>query len=252
MHHHVVLGAGVILPAVDRLQVHRAELPAAHRIIAAGLEPTQLFVLGDREPVLAQNNPVVDEHLLEDRTLPQEQGVLLRSAETHDPFHAGPVVPGAVEQHDLALGRQVFDIALEVPLPAFALAGSRQGGDAHRTGAEVLGDPLDGPALAGGVTTFEDHHDPRTGRLDPLLQLDEFGLQPEQLGLVDVVRNLRGRLRVRIGFALAHGRILRLRRCYWPAASINSARDSANSSGSTSTSLIASRSALMPKYSIPQ
>ena len=116
-------------------------------------------------------------------------------AEPHHPFHAGPVVPGAVEQHDLALGRQMLDIALEIPLAAFALAGSRQCGDAHRTGAEVLGDPLDGPALARGVTTFEDHHDPRAGGLDPLLQLDEFGLQPEQLGLVDVVRNLRGRLR---------------------------------------------------------
>ena len=36
------------------------------------------------------------------------------------------------------------------------------------------------------------------------------------------------------------------------AASVNSSSDSASSSGNTSTSLIASRSALMPKYSIPQ
>src|ERR1700759_5145866 len=46
------------------------------------------------------------------------------------------------------------------------------------------------------------------------------------------------------GFLLGEGQL------YW-AASSSSSSDSANNAGSTSTSLIASRSALMPKYNMP-
>ena len=45
--------------------------------------------------------------------------MLLGGAEAHHLLDAGTVVPGPVEQHDLAIGRQVLHVALEVPLAAF-------------------------------------------------------------------------------------------------------------------------------------
>ena len=47
--------------------------------------------------------------------------MLLRRAEAHHRFDAGAVVPGAVEGHELAGGREVRDVALEIPLAAFGL-----------------------------------------------------------------------------------------------------------------------------------
>ena len=186
--------------------------------------------------------------------LAQEQRVLLRRTESHHLLDAGPVVPGPVEQHDLTLGGQVLDVALEVPLAPLPVGGRRQRGDPRDARAEVFGDALDRAALAGGVATLEDDDDPRTGGLDPLLQLHQFGLQPEQFGFVDVVGNLAARLLGRMPAPSASSLLTGAsyvddRYC---AASSSSSSDSASSAGSTSTSLIASRSALMPKYSMPQ
>ena len=102
----------------------------------------------------------------------------------------GAVVPGAVEQDDLAGRGQVRDVALVVPLGLLALGRRRECGDAHDARAEVLRDPLDGAALAGGVATLEDHDHPGSRRLGPELDLDQLGLEAEQLGLVDGVRDL--------------------------------------------------------------
>ena len=67
----------------------------------------------------------------------------------------GAVVPGPVEQHDLARGRQMVDVALEVPLGALALGGLLQRDDARPARVEVLHEPLDGAALACRVTALE-------------------------------------------------------------------------------------------------
>ena len=71
-------------------------------------------------------------------------------------FHPGPVVPTPVEQDDLPGGGQVGDVALEVPLRPLRVRGLAQGDDAAATGVQRLGDALDGPALAGGVTALEE------------------------------------------------------------------------------------------------
>ena len=126
---HDVLCPRVVLPPVDRLQVHRAELPVPDRILQPGAEALQLFGVGDGEPVLAQHDAVLDQHPLEDRGLRQEPVVLLLGAEAHHSFDPGAVVPGPVEQHDLALRGQVLDVALEVPLAPLALGRAGQRGD---------------------------------------------------------------------------------------------------------------------------
>src|SRR6185369_2208854 len=85
-------------PPKDRFQVHRRELPLPNRIVAPGPEPSQLLLVGYREPVLAQDDVVVDEHLFEEGRLPQEQRMLLRRTESHHLLDTRPVVPGPVEQ----------------------------------------------------------------------------------------------------------------------------------------------------------
>ena len=181
---HVVLGPRVVLPAGDGLQVGGRELPASHGIGQARLEPLVLLLVGHGEPVLEQQDAVVDEHPLEDRALLQEAAVLLRGAVAHHVLHTSPVVPGAVEQPDLPGRGQMLDVALEVPLGLLALSGRGQRDHARDTRVEVLGDPFDRAALARGVPALEDHDDPGSGRLDPLLHLDQLGLQPQQLRLV--------------------------------------------------------------------
>ena len=102
-------------------------------------------------------------------------------AEAHHALDAGAVVPGAVEQHHFAAGRQMRDVALEIPLRALALARRRQRGDAADARIEALRDALDDAALAGGVAPLEQHHDFELLVDDPVLQLDELALQPQQL-----------------------------------------------------------------------
>jgi hypothetical protein len=103
----------------------------------------------------------------------------------HDALDTGPVVPAAIEQHDLAAGRQMGGIALEIPLRALALVGSRQRGDPADARIEALRDPLDDAALAGGVAALENDDDLELLVQHPVLQLDQLALQPEQLLEVD-------------------------------------------------------------------
>ncbi len=54
----------------------------------------------------------------------------------------------------------MFDIALEIPLAAFNIAGLFKGDDACAARIEVFHETLDRAALAGGVASFEQDHDP--------------------------------------------------------------------------------------------
>ena len=116
----------------------------------------------------------------------------------HHPLDAGAVVPGPVEQGDLAGRRQLLDVPLEVPLGPLALRRRRQRDDAGHPRVEVLRDPLDGAALAGGVAALEDDDQPLPGRGHPLLQGDELGLQPQELALVGLARHPLGQASQRV------------------------------------------------------
>src|SRR6202142_3599505 len=180
---HLVLGLRVVEPSGAALEVHGRQLPALRRVVQAVLEPALLLRVGDAEPVLDQDDAAPHEHPLELGAGAQELLVLLLGAEAHDPLHAGSVVPAAVEKDDLAGGRQVDDVALEIPLSPLALGGRREGHDAREAGIQGLHDPLDRAALAGRVPTLEDDHDLEAARLDPLLPLDQLDVQASELGL---------------------------------------------------------------------
>ena len=116
----------------------------------------------------------------------QELAVLVLGAKAHDALDAGAVVPGAVEEHDLARGRQPLDVALEVPLGLLALGRlwpvPRY---AHDAGVQPLGDALDDAALAGRIAALEDNHDLEAAGAHPLLQLDQLNVQPGEFLVVD-------------------------------------------------------------------
>ena len=87
---------------LGRLEVDLGELPLPHRVLEACLEPSLLLLVADREPVLAQQDPVLDEHPLEDRALVQEAAVLVQGAEAHHPLD-----PGALQRgQELGHGRR--------------------------------------------------------------------------------------------------------------------------------------------------
>ena len=112
--------------------------------------------------------------------------VLVGAAEAHHPFDARPVVPGAVEEHDLAGRRQLGDVALEVPLCTLAFGRRGQGDDAGDAGVEVLRHSLDRAALAGGIAPLEHHDQALALGAHPLLDPDHLRLQPEQLAFVQL------------------------------------------------------------------
>ena len=87
-----------------------------------------------------------------------------------------------------------LDVALEVPLGRLALGGLGERDVPRDARVHVLGDPLDRAALAGRVATLEDHHHAGAGVGHPLLHLHELLLEPEQLLLVQLLRELRARL----------------------------------------------------------
>src|ERR1039457_3926506 len=116
VHEHYVLGARVLDPAEPGLEVDLAQLPVFERVVQAKLKAPLLLLVADGEPVLDKDQPRVDEQLFEDRALAEELAVLIVAAIAHDVLDARSVVPGAIEQNDLAGRWQVLDVALEIPL----------------------------------------------------------------------------------------------------------------------------------------
>ena len=89
------------------------------RILDARLESPLLLLVADFEPVLDQDDAVVDDVLFERGTDLEEAMVLLLGAEAHHALDAGAVVPTAVKDHDFAGGREVRHVALQVHLRSF-------------------------------------------------------------------------------------------------------------------------------------
>src|SRR5439155_6927834 len=74
-----------------------------------------------------------------------------------------------------------------------ALGGDGERDDPRDARVQELGDPLDRPALAGGVAPLEDHDDSRPRILDPLGHLHELLLQTKELLVVGLARQPAGR-----------------------------------------------------------
>ena len=123
---------------------------SSRRVCSSALTSSQYFSRMMPESTIAFSTP---------GTMLEEPLRLLLGAEAHDPLDAGPVVPTAVEDDDLAGSREVRDVALHVHLRLLALGRRGQRHDAETRGTHPFGDRFDRPALAGGVAAFEDDAD---------------------------------------------------------------------------------------------
>src|SRR3989338_7713551 len=139
-----------------------------------------LFVVGDRKPVLDQNDAGADQHLFEFRHSAEEFLVLVFVAKSHHFFNTGAVVPTAVEKNDLTSRRQMGHITLKIPLAALPLTGRRKCGHPADTRIQPLGDALDYPSFAGCVTAFKKDDYFELLVHDPVLQLDQLALKAKQ------------------------------------------------------------------------
>src|SRR5699024_1993405 len=178
-----LLRAGVVIPAVQGCQVHWGELPLADRVHLADREAGALLLLGHGEPQLGQGDAGTHDHVLEHRDFAHELGVLRVGAEAHDALDAGAVVPGAVEEDDLATGREVLGVALEVPAGGLAFGRLLQGDGAGTTRGGPRVEAGAGAGLAGGVAALEEDDVFLAGVRGPGLPLQQLGLE----GALDVL-----------------------------------------------------------------
>ena len=110
--------------------------------------------------------------------------ILLLGAEAHHMLDAGAVVPTAVEDHDLAGGREMLHVPLHVHLALFPIRRGGQRDNAKHARADALGDGADGPALARAVASLEHDDDAQPLGLHPLLERAELGLKASKFLLV--------------------------------------------------------------------
>ena len=149
-----------------------------------------LLLHPDLEPQLDEDDAGIDSEFLDQRAQFEETLVFGRRAEAHDIFDAGAVVPAAVEDHDLAAGRKLLDIALQEQLGFLAVGRRGQGADTENPRAHLFGKGLDGAALAGGVASLEQDDHLQLLGLDPFLQMAKLDLELFQLLLVVLALHL--------------------------------------------------------------
>src|SRR5262249_23325562 len=114
----------------------------------------------------------------------EEEVVVLLGTEAHHILNPSPIVPTPVKDDDLARRGEVLDVALHVHLRLVPVRRSGESHDAKYPMADALGDRLDRPALARAVTALKHDDDPQAFIFDPVLELTQLRLQPDQFLLV--------------------------------------------------------------------
>ena len=120
------------------------------------------------------------------------------STETHHALNARTVVPGTVEEDDLASAWKVLDVALEVPGGGLTRRRLFQSDSTSTTRIQVLVKTLNGAALTSGVTAFEEDDVLLTSFLGPVLPLQKLNLQLPLNRLIFLARHA---LLVRVAIA---------------------------------------------------
>ena len=177
MEEHRIFRIGVIIPAVERLNIHRRQFPMLQRIITARNKAAQLLFTAHREPKFKQMNAAGHQHTLEFRCLAHKQQIFIRFAEAHYPLHACTVVPRTVEEHNFARCRQVLDIALEIPLAALRFSGLFQSHHPRTTRIQMFHITLNRTTFTRRITTFKQAHNTLAGFFHPALHFQQLNLQ---------------------------------------------------------------------------
>jgi hypothetical protein len=142
---------------------------------------------------------VIDHRLLDQGDHGEEPSGVFRRAIAHDGLDAGPVVPAAVEDHDLPRRREMRHVALDVHLRLDPRIRCGQGDVLEDPRTRSFGDPPDRASFARAVHALEHDADPGAGGLDPLLHRHELALEDPHLPLVLLPLHLAGRTRLVTG-----------------------------------------------------
>ena len=120
------------------------------------LKAAFLLLVADFEPKFDELDAGIDDKSLDLGADLQKAPVLLVRAKAHHAFYARPVIPTAVEDHDLACPREVLHVALHIHLRLLAVRWRRQGNNAEDAGTHALGDCLDRAAFSRRVAALEE------------------------------------------------------------------------------------------------
>ncbi len=143
-----------------------------------------LFVFRYFQPVLQEDDTLANQKRLERWTVPEKLPVLFLSTKAHHVLYASAVIPAPVEDDDFTSGGQLFNVALSMERRLLPLGRRGEGDHAKDARADALHNPFYYAAFAGSISSFENNDNAGVGRLDPLLELDQFNLQLENFGLV--------------------------------------------------------------------
>ena len=183
--HHLILGLGVIHPPGAGFHIHRAEFPPFGGVLDPSLEAAFLFFVAYGEPVLDEDDPGTDKHLLVFGTGTHEFFILFVCAKAHNPFDPGSVVPTPVEEDHLACRREMGGVTLEIPLTALPFRRHAKGDNAAGPRVEALRNALDDPTFSCGVPSFEQDDDFELLVLDPFLEFDKLDLEFTEFFLIE-------------------------------------------------------------------
>ena len=151
-----------------------------------------LFPLADVEVVFDDRDPRAHQHVLELRDGLDKQLMLFAGTEAHHVFDACPVVPAAIEEHELLRRRKVRHVPLKVPGAAVAFRRRAERDHARLPRAQVLYDALDQAVLPARIPTLEDDEQTLAALDEVLLKLDQLDLESAELFLVRLVGCTRG------------------------------------------------------------
>ena len=147
------------------------------RIAFPGEEAAQLLGLSDVQPDLEKQDAFLCQHAFEVGHLRKERVLFRFAAKPEHRFHNRAVIPGAVEENDFTLGRQVPDITLKIPFSSLAVRWFGQRDGPRDAGVQIFVEAFDRTAFSRGVAAFKDYDDAFAGFLDVGLKSHKFKLK---------------------------------------------------------------------------
>src|ERR1700739_2993654 len=130
----------------------------------------------DLQPIFQEDDTIIHNDLLERRRHLQKPLGLFVGAKAHHPLDPGPVVPAAIEDHDLSSRGKMRDVALRVHLRLLPFGRCGKRDDPEDARGYPLCHRLDRAALAGAVASLKENADLQTLVDHPLLELDELDM----------------------------------------------------------------------------
>src|ERR1700680_2398640 len=186
----------VLIPLFAIAPVFGGDLEALECGVLAGPEASQLLRLADLQPELDDDRVAGCELFLELVDLVVGTHPLIDGAITFHPLDQHPTVPGAIENHDPAVRRNVTPEAPQIGLRALFLGrrGDRHGDVLPRI--ERAGDAPNRAAFAGSVRALEDKDQRMMREALVARQFRQLALVLLQLALVVFAGKLLGQVEV--------------------------------------------------------